>query len=290
MVAGYRRSLSFPNQPSYSTKSKKTFHVRSASLPCRTHPIISQLKDEINELKSWGSKSDNRTSVWLCNGLNRVKVVHESLDDLLQLPLTQESLSDQMIEKLLEDFLRFVDVYGIFQMLILTLKEEFMAAQVAVRRRDESKMAIHLKNLNKTAKDMSKLVSTVQSIGKYSIPDNGTEITDIIRDVIQVTVLVSVELLGRLSTSFSFQKPSCMGLNFGKKAKKVKMDEAIEEFEKLNIENLWGLKKKGDAEVKMASKKLHQLEDSIVEIEGCGERTFRSLMNTRVSLLNVLTQ
>lgn len=70
----------------------------------------------------------------------------------------------------------------------------------------------------------------------------------------------------------------------------MKMDEAIEEFEQLNMENLWGLKKKGDEEVKMVSKKLRQLEDCIVEIEGCGERTFRSLMNTRVSLLNVLTQ
>ncbi|KAL2489486.1 hypothetical protein Fot_42778 [Forsythia ovata] len=290
MVAGYRRSLSFPNHPNYSAKPRKTLHVRSTSLPCRTHPIISQLKDEINEVKSWCSKSDNPTSIWLCNGLNRLKIVHESLDDLLQLPQTQESVSDQLIEKLLEDFLRFVDVYGIFQMLVLTLKEEFMAAQVAVRRRDESKMSIHLKNLNKMAKDMSKLVSTVQSIGKYSIPDNEAEITDIIRDVIQVTVSVSMELFGRISTSFSLQKPSCMGLSFGKKAKKVKIHEAIEEFAQLNLEKLWVLKNKGDEEVKMVSKKLHQLEDCIVQIEGCGETTFRSLKNTRVSFLNLLTQ
>ncbi|KAL8059368.1 hypothetical protein ABFX02_03G082700 [Erythranthe guttata] len=95
MVTSFRRSVSFTNPPSYiSSKPRKTLHVRSTSLPCRSHPIISQLRDGISELtNSWSAaESGSRTSAWLCDGLRRLKAVHESLDDLLHLPQTRESL------------------------------------------------------------------------------------------------------------------------------------------------------------------------------------------------------
>ncbi|XP_009798888.1 uncharacterized protein LOC107789007 [Nicotiana tabacum] len=294
MVAGFRRSLSF-NYPNHSNKpNKKAFHVRSTSLPCdRSHPLISQLKDGLNELKTWASKPEARTSAWLCDGLTQLKIVHESLDDLLQLPQTRESLHNhsELVEKLLEDFLRFVDVYGIFRTLILTFKEEHSAAQVALRRKDESKIVSYVKALRKLAKEMDKLMSNVQyCIGKYvlvlpqqySIED--TELVEILKDVLEVTVLVSVELFNGLSVSMSLPKSSCSWS--AKKTKKVKLDEGIEEFSKMSL-----LRKKIESEeLKMVSKKMHELEDCICEIEICGQKVFRSLINARVSLLNVYTQ
>ncbi|KAJ6306230.1 hypothetical protein OIU78_021531 [Salix suchowensis] len=123
MAGVFKRSLSFPNKIPSRAPSKPpiSYHNRSISLPCRSHPLISQLKNEIDELKTWSSKLENRTSVWLCCGLSRLKDVQDSLDDILQLPQTQESLRlhPTWAEKILEDFLRFVDVYGIFQTLVL---------------------------------------------------------------------------------------------------------------------------------------------------------------------------
>ncbi|KAL0326003.1 UNVERIFIED_CONTAM: hypothetical protein Sradi_5169600 [Sesamum radiatum] len=301
MVTSFRRSLSFPNPPSHtSSKPQKTFHVRSTSLPCRSHPIISQLRDEIAELSSWSTVSESgcRTSAWLCDGLRRLKTVHESLDDLLHLPQTRESLRggeySSLIEKLLEDFLRFVDVYGMFQTLVLRLKEEYSAVQIAFRRKAGEKIAVHSKNLNKIAKEIGKLAPNLASIGKLSTAparapyDDEAELIDVINDVVKVTVSVSGSLFGGLSNSSAFRKPSCMGLmNFGKKTKNVKVEGAIREFEEIDLEKL---RKQAEEEVKMASKKMHETEDCIVEIEGCAERAFRSLINTRVSLLNVLTQ
>ncbi|KAG8378066.1 hypothetical protein BUALT_Bualt08G0099400 [Buddleja alternifolia] len=300
MVTSFRRSLSFPNPPSHtSSKPRKALHVRSTSLPCRSHPIISQLRDEIAELNSWsGSQSGSRSSAWLCDGLSRLKAVHESLDDLLHLPQTRESLRggeySNIIEKLLEDFLRFVDIYGMFQTLVLRLKEEYSATQIAVRRKDDLKVAFYSKNLNKIAQQIGKLVPNVLSVGKLlPMPparpsyDDEPELIEVVHDVLKVTVSVSVALFGGLSSSMAFRKQSCMGMSFGKKTKNVKVEGCIREFEEINLENL---RKKGEEEVKIVTKKMHELEDCVVEIEGCGERAFRSLINTRVSLLNVLTQ
>lgn len=300
MVTSFRRSLSFPNPPSHnSSKPQQTLHVRSASLPCRSHPIISQLRDEISELQSWSAaESAARTSAWLCDGLRRLKSVHESLDDLLHLPQTRESLRGgdycSLIEKLLEDFLRFVDAYGTFQTLLLRLKEEHSAAQIAVRRKDNLRVAAHAKNLSKIAKEIGKLGSlNLFSSAAAVAParasyDEEAELVDVIDGVVKATVAVSNALFGGISNSAAFRKQySCMGLSLGRKTKNVKVEGGIRELQELDLENL---RKKAEEEVKMASKKMHEIEDRILEIEECGERAFRSLINTRVSLLNVLTQ
>ncbi|KAJ0025234.1 hypothetical protein Pint_09263 [Pistacia integerrima] len=295
MVGVFKRSLSFPNKhPNRPSKPPISHHVRSISLPCRSHPLISQIKNEINELKTWSSKSDNRTSAWLCDGLGRLKDVHDSLDDILQLPQTQDSLRNQhdWVEKLLEDLLRFVDVYGIFQTSVLALKEEQFAAQVAIRKKDDSRIALYLKARKKMAKEMVKLVSTVGCIGQYPVPRSmlvsiaNTELAGVVSDVVEVTVLVTAALFNGISSSFASRKSSWMGLTLSKKAKKAK----VEEFQQVGVESLWGLRKKGDEDVRMVLKKMQHLEGCICSVESVSEKAFRSLINTRVSLLNTLTQ
>lgn len=292
VAAVFRRTLSFPN-PSLSRPSKpaKTYHVRSISLPCRPHPLISQLKEEIKELRDWESKlGGDRTSASLCDGLIRLKTVHNSLDDILQLPQTQELLRRQpaAVEKLLEDFLSFADVYGRFQISFLALREEQLAAQVAIRRRDETKVAMFVKCLKKMDKEMRKLVSTVRCTGRFLNGDG--ELISIIRDVNQVTVLVSVALFYGVSSSWASRRFQWKGLRLTKKAKRVKVEQCIQEFQQVGMEIFWGLKKKGDEEVRIGLKRMRALESCINGIELCSERVLRSLLNTRVSLLNILTQ
>ncbi|KAL6317835.1 hypothetical protein AAG906_030589 [Vitis piasezkii] len=291
VAAVFRRTLSFPNSSlSRPSKPAKTYHVRSISLPCRPHPLISQLKEEIKELRAWESKLGERTSAWLCEGLSRLRTVHYSLDDILQLPQTQELLRRQpaAVEKLLEDFLGFVDLYGRFQTSVLALKEEQSAAQVAIRRRDESKVALFVKAQKRMNKDMGKLVSTVRSTGRF--PNGDGELISIIRDVNQVTVLVSVALFNGVSSSWASRKFPWKGLRLSKTAKRVKVEECIQEFQQVGIDIFWGLKKKGNEEVRIDLKRMQALENCIRGIELCSERVFRSLINTRVSLLNILTQ
>ncbi|XVF35854.1 hypothetical protein REPUB_Repub19eG0007100 [Reevesia pubescens] len=298
MVGVFRRSLTCPNKtPNRPSKPSISQQIRSISLPCRSHPLISQLKDEITELNTWSCNPDNRTSAWLCDGLSRLKDVHDSLHDILQLPQTHEFLSHkrEWVDKLLEDFLRFVDVYGIFQISFLSLKEEQLAARVALRRKDDSKIAMHLKGRKKMAKEIAKLVSSIRCIGRYSIPVSAlvtiadTELAGVISGVVVVTVSVSLALFNGISMSFTSRKSSCMGLTLSKKAKKVKIEESIKEFQQIGEANMWGLRKKGDEEMRMVWKRMQDLERCIDDIESGSEKALRSLINTRVSLLNTLT-
>ncbi|XP_057502751.1 uncharacterized protein LOC130786485 [Actinidia eriantha] len=295
LVANFRRSLSFPNHPSHSSKPPKPFHVRSTSLPCGSHPLISQLKDDLAELKSWRSNPHKRTSAWLSDGLSRLKTVHDYLDDILQLPQTRESLRNQtdLIENLLEDFLQFVDVYGIFQNLILSFKQDHSAIQVALRKKDDSKIALYGKAWKKLSKEMGKLVSTIRFIGNSSVTLRGVdaELAEVITDVKEVTSFVSAALLNGISLPFVSQKSWWMGLRFPKKGNRVKVNEEIQEFQGVLTDSLWSLlRQTGDDELRwMVLKKMHDFEDCVVGIEICSERVFRGLLTTRVSLLNVLT-
>ena len=73
----------------------------------------------------------------------------------------------ERVETLLEEFLRFVDVFGIFQTSVMTLKEEQFAAKVAIRKKDDAKIASYLKSRKRLAKEMLKLVSAIRCIGQY---------------------------------------------------------------------------------------------------------------------------
>ncbi|KAF2324764.1 hypothetical protein GH714_016696 [Hevea brasiliensis] len=301
MVGVFKRSFSFPNKlPNRPPKPSLSHHIRSISLPCRSHPLISQLRNGITELRIWPSKFDNRTFSWLCDGLSRLKEVHDSLDDILQLPQTQEFLRchPTWVDNLLEDFLHFIDVYGIFQTSVLALREEHFAAQAATRKRDDSKIVLYIKSRKKMAKEMSKLAYTIPDISKCSVPGfdklsiTDAELVSIIEDVVEVTVSVSVAIFNGISLSFASRKSSWMGvmMRLPKRAKKVKAEEGIQELQKVNAESLWGLRKKGEEEVKMVLNGMQDLEGCIGGIESGGQKVFRSLINSRVSLLNALTQ
>ncbi|KAA3490236.1 DUF241 domain-containing protein [Gossypium australe] len=298
MVGVFRRSLSFPNKTlTRPPKPQISHHIRSISLPCRSHPLITQIKDEITDLKTWSRSPEKPTSAWLCDGLRRLKDLQDSLHDILQLPQTQQLLSHkrEWVEKLLEDFLRFVDVYGIFQTSFLSLKEEQLSARVALRRKDDSRVAVYLKGRKKMAKEIAKLVSSIRCIGRYSFPASAfvsildTELTSVISDIIEVTVSVSVALFNGISMAFISSKSSWIRLALTKKSNKVKIEGSIKEFEEMGEANVWSLRRKGDEEVRMVLERMQDLERCIADIESASDKAFRSLINTRVSLLNTLT-
>lgn len=197
-----------------------------------------------------------------------------------------------------------MDVYGTFQALVLTLKQEHMAELVGVRRRDDSKTILYVKALKKWKKEMVKLISTIQNTGKYcsstagrvrSVFDNcgeADEIEGVIEDVNEVTIAVSLALFRGISSSFCMQKSTWKGgLRLPIKDKKKIEESSIEELEQvIGTEScLWGLSKKRDEEVKMVVKKMYEMENCLCGIECGADKLFRSLINSRVSMLNVLT-
>lgn len=310
MVGVFRRSISFPNKnpnrPSSQIKPPLSHHIRSISLPCRSHPLISHIKEQINHLTTWSSKSHiPQTSSNLFHALTLLKDTHQTLQDILQLPQTRESFHSQhplWIENLLEDFLRFVDVYGMFQTSILALKEEHSAAQMAIRKRDESKVGFYVKARKRMTKEMEKLVCDIKRVTVTQhdtcLQDHPMTIADaelarVVADVISVTVSVSVAMFNGIAMSFASRRLSWTErVKLSRKARRAKRENGgIEELleEKDGRENLGNLRKKGDEEVRSVLKRMRDLEGCICGIESVSEKVFRALVNSRTSLLNTVT-
>ncbi|CAN0927386.1 hypothetical protein LINGRAHAP2_LOCUS35870 [Linum grandiflorum] len=276
MVASFMRSLSFPNKKP-PPPPPISHHLRSISLPSRPHPLISHLRLQITDLRlsSSGSISDGL--------LTQLKDVHDYLDDILRLPQTQDSLRRHpaWIDDLLDDFLRFADAFGTFQNLAAKMKEELFAAKMAVRKRDDSKTASFLKFRKKFGKEMEKLVQAVRTSRRRfvqydAVSLEAAELARVLGEVMEVTVEVSEAVFKRFSVTKTTSK-WIRGLR-KRSAEKEEEEEVV-----------FGLKRKSDEEIRDAVKRLQRLEGCICEIENGGEKVFRSLISTRVSLLNCLT-
>ncbi|XP_057440316.1 uncharacterized protein LOC130732239 [Lotus japonicus] len=319
MVGVFRRSISLPNKNLNrpTVKPAISHHIRSISLPCRSHPLISQIKEEINGLNAWAStsKSHPQTYTNISHGLTLLKDTHETFQHIFQLPQTQESLRCHplWVENLLEDSLRFVDAYGTFQTLIMGLKEEHSSAQIAIRKRDESKLGMYMKSKKKFSKEMEKLVSSIRcgtqtqqqhqhlqmqvpavsaAEALLSVADTA-ELGGVISDVMRVTVFVSVALFNGIAMSFAprrFSWTQMVKLSRSSTRRMNVESEGLEELQLMEVEESFeNLKKKGDEEVRLILKRMRDLEECVCGIESVSEKVFRALINSRVLLLNTLT-
>ncbi|CAD6262697.1 unnamed protein product [Miscanthus lutarioriparius] len=130
-MAGYRRAISFPAPKpaadgafALETASDKlaTYRIRSSSLPCRFHPLLLQLDDDVAALRLViGQSSPPRgpsagappppSASSVSAAASQVCRVLVSLSELLHHPQAQEPLRrlgrwPHLAERLLDDFLR----------------------------------------------------------------------------------------------------------------------------------------------------------------------------------------
>lgn len=290
MVGVFRRSLSFnPSRPSTS-RPAISHHTRSISLPCRPHPAISHLRETTSEIvNSWSTSPDGRSSAWLTDGLARLKSLHDSLDDALNLPQTRDSLRRQppaKVEKLLDDFLRFADAFGIFRTLIISLREDHSSASVAVRRRDQPTANSYVRARKKLAKEMRALISAVREIS--AVPEKPAavcvgdgEVMAAMDGVVEATAAVSLAVFGAI----------CGTKRERRVWGRIRESEegVIGELEGAE-KAVAGLRKKTDDEIRKASKTMNDVEACIAAVEAAGEAVFRGLIASRVSLLNTFTR
>lgn len=120
------------------------------------------------------------------------------------------------------------------------------------------------------AKETGKLVP---KMAETAVSDSDDELAAAIGDVMEVTGLVSAAVFKGIATSWGRRR----GWNIGKKKKKKNLEEeGILEFVEVR-------KKEEDLE------KMKDLEECIGCIESGTDKVFRSLINTRVSILNALS-
>ena len=132
-------------------------HVRSASVPCYTHPLLMDVDDQLLALRSWTSNPGQNPL-----SLAHVRALLCVLDELLHLPLAQGALvrgADVCADSLLNGFLVLADAFGTFLAALLALRQHAAELRAAVRRRDAAKLASAARAQRQVGRELEQLAA-----------------------------------------------------------------------------------------------------------------------------------
>ncbi|XP_004967299.2 uncharacterized protein LOC101753004 [Setaria italica] len=258
-------------------------HVRSASVPCHTHPLLMDVDDQLLALRSWTSNPGQNPL-----SLAHVRALLCVLDELLHLPLAQGALV--AADSLLDGFLVLADAFGTFLAALLALRQHASELHAAVRRRDAAKLASAARAQRQVGKELEQLAAAVAreaarcaraslASSTYSAPAE-LEVARTVAEAVNDTAVASAAVFSEVgavadaaaalaSPASSSPKKRLPLVNASSRSSKRPASEEQREA--------------------VALGKLLELEQCIGELESESEKVFRSLVQTRVSLLNIHT-
>ncbi|KAJ9128754.1 hypothetical protein P3X46_034515 [Hevea brasiliensis] len=299
--------------PAFSPKPTRSYNVRSISFPARSHPNIGRIEKELNKLSSWEASSVNAERI--CARLSALGEIYRFIEDLLNLPLTQQALSQNQEEKwvgeMLDNLIRYLDVCGNTRDGILLMKESVRELQSAIRRSKgggelsiESNVNDYIFCRKKMKKEAEKSLASLKqkdSVFSESSLLNDHYLSAIVKALSEaswMTISIFSSLLLFLSVPILKPKPSKWSL-LSKLVHKGAVACEGQQENKNELENvdlaltsLLVTNTRKDLEpqkIQAAQKMLEILDISIEELENKLECLFRNLIHTRVSLLNILS-
>ncbi|EOX97494.1 hypothetical protein SCA6_006043 [Theobroma cacao] len=281
-----------------------SYHSRSNSLPSRQHPITSQIDENLNRLRASQSAS---TSSSIGQNLNGLQDLHEYVDMLLQLPLTQQALAQEQqrkwVEELFDGSIMLLDVCSTAKDALLQTKECTQELQSILRRRrgveglgDEvrkyltSRKAVK-KAICKALKNLKHMENKLSSSSSIKDAENGAVIS-ILREVQAVTISMLESLLLFISGPEAGSKLSRWSLvSRLMHQKKVMYEEEGQKTHEIasaeaGLRSL--VKSENMKNVENVQNKLHNSELCIQDLEEELESLFRRLIKARVTVLNIL--
>ncbi|XP_027074311.2 uncharacterized protein [Coffea arabica] len=301
----------------FNPKSKNHYRVRSVSLPTRSHPSTIRIEQAVNKLKTWETSSSSFSKAdKICLSLSGLKELHEGIEELLALPLTQQALSqhqqDHMVNELVEESVRYVDVCSNARDTVMQMKEGIKGLQSSLRRsklrelRTETDVASFMCSRKILQKEISRSLAKLKHVDNKMVPlhlsnSEDDQLSIVLRALTEASLLnISTfsSLLLFLSVPVMKLKPTRWTLvsNFIYKGVLACEGERnnLNELEDVDIA-LGNLliddsgKDDGTERIESAQKKLEALETILESLENGLELLFRHLIRTRVSLLNILS-
>ncbi|XVE48754.1 hypothetical protein DITRI_Ditri01bG0027600 [Diplodiscus trichospermus] len=281
-----------------------SYHCRSNSLPSRQHPLTSQIDDNLSRLRASEVAS---TSSSIGHKLNGLQDLHECVDMLLQLPLTQQALAQEQhrksVEELLDGSLMILDVCSTAEDALLQTKECTQELQSVMRRRRGAEMGLAnavkkyltsrkavKKAICKALKNLKQMEAKFNSSSFNKDVENEAAIS-ILRKVEAVTVRVLESLLSFISGPDPESKLSHWSLV--SKLMHPKKVGCLEEQKTNEIANAEAslrsiVKSDNIKHVEIVQNELQKLELCIQDLEEGIETLFRRLIKSRVTVLNIL--
>ncbi|XP_068340271.1 uncharacterized protein [Pyrus communis] len=271
-----------------TNKEEMAFHTRSNSFPSRTHPIIQEIDEHLCRLRS--SENTSTSSSSISHKLRGLQDLHDSVEKLLQLPLTQQALAQEQNEKcaneLLDGSLKLLDICGTIKDALSQTKECVQDLQSIIRRRGGESGALtgevrkYLSSRKMVKKAIQKAMKNLK--GSSLNKDNkAIAIVSKLRDVEAITFTSFESLLSFIAGPKS-QPRSWSLVPKMMQSKKVACEEETEANEFAIVDA--ALHRSADN----SQSQLEKLESCIQDQEEGLECLFRQLIKTRVSLLNIL--
>ncbi|KAI3665316.1 hypothetical protein L6452_43940 [Arctium lappa] len=259
---------------SSSSLSTSVRHVRSVSLPSRSHPSTLQVEEELTYLKTWEASSSSMATVdTVCGSLMALEKLYTSVNNLLSSPLTQQVLftkHEKLVDELLDRSMKLLDVCGSIKDAMEQVKEHVKNVQLALRRK-KANLTMDVSSLSKLMKDANRAISAL----KKSDNKIGDDIALLDLDHHLSTVIRSLRNASATSISIFGSVLSLKSI-FVSKPKSTKWSV---------VSNL--IRKGNKLSVDQSQISNEALESHIEVIQNSLECVFKTLMKTRVSLLNI---
>ncbi|KAH6759067.1 hypothetical protein C2S51_019302 [Perilla frutescens var. frutescens] len=267
------------------------FHSRSNSFPSQSNPVMDDVQDQLCRLKSSMNTSTSVNSI--SANLASLTDLHQGITNLIQMPSIQQSLSkeegESCMNELLEESVRLMDLCGFTREVLCLTKESVQDLESSIRRsRGETATGDHIKGYMASRKKINKLVKKYLKNLKSS-DQNARERDGDLKALLKETESLDFSVLKSVLVVLSGEneRSSHRSWSFLSKlnqTNRVYAEAGAEDLYCLNINN----SQKSMAGNDML-KQLNSSEMMIHELEEGVESLFRSLVKTRVSLLNVLS-
>ncbi|KAI3896350.1 hypothetical protein MKX03_013342 [Papaver bracteatum] len=308
---------------------KPNSHVRSVSLPTKSHPEFLKLEEELNKIKAWeltAKAAVSSTSTFKANtiqvGLAGLGEVYSSFEEVLSLSTTIQALvgcrqNKGLVDEILDGTLEALDIFRTIKDALPSMKEQIRDLQSALRRRRRSsdEEFVSMENMvdayfcfrKKMKKDMtSKCLAVLKKTSKQYCSatlnlaqEHLSMVVRLFNETRDITISILQHLLSFMTTpvqprNAKWALVSKLIYKQGRVACKRHDKANVSEVELVDIALLHtisvrdGLTKEITNEKLQAAKmSLEKLENGIDAIEAKSEVTFRRIIQTRVSLLNM---
>ncbi|KAH6782468.1 hypothetical protein C2S51_007761 [Perilla frutescens var. frutescens] len=267
------------------------FHSRSNSFPSQSNPVMDDIQDQLSCLKSSMNTSTSPNSI--CATLASLTDLHQGITNLIQMPSIQQSLSKEegqsWMNEVLEGSVRLMDICVLSREIVCLTKESVQDLESSIRRsRGGTATGDHINAYMASRKKINKLVKkSIKNLksSNQNATDRDDDLKALLKEIesLDFSVLKSVLALLSGEKERSSQK-SWSFLSKLTQTNRVYAEASAEDLCFLNINN----SQKSMAGNDML-KQLNSSEMMIHELEEGLESLFRSLVKTRVSLLNVLS-
>ncbi|XP_057966361.1 uncharacterized protein LOC131156575 [Malania oleifera] len=292
--------------------SKSHFHVRSVSLPSRSHPLNLHFEEHLSRLRAYDGTSSTLSSI--CSKIGVLTDLFNCIHDLLLLPHIQKKTTThdchkQFVDNALNGSLRLLDVCGTTKDALVQTKESTQELQSVLRRRRGSELVLeneigeHLASGKKVRKSIQMSLRKLKGMEKkcaVSPLDKGHDVVAwvcLFTELEAVTFSVFESLLsyipGQRVRSRSSGWPLFSKMMHPKHTECEEEASDISEFEKVDSElrTLIVSCRKGKSKnvhVENVQRSLGKLESSIQDLEEGIDCLSRHLIRARVALLNIL--